>query len=108
MNMRLRPSRSAIRPPSIRNPPKVSVYEFTAHERSVREKWRWEPIEGSATFTIEASITTTNCVIARSASARFLARGESRSVVFGSLTDVMAIALRGTAGEAWVRGGAFG
>jgi len=59
----------------------------------VREKWRWVPIEGSATFTIDASITTTNCVIARSASARFFARGEWSSVVVGSLPDVITIAL---------------
>ena len=75
MNIRLRPSRSASRPPSSRKPPNVSVYAFTTHERSVRAKWRCVPIDGSATFTIEASITITNCVIASSSSARFFARG---------------------------------
>ena len=43
--------------------------------RSSREKCRWAPIDGSATLTIEASITITNCVIASSMSARFLDRG---------------------------------
>ena len=33
------------------------------------------PIDGSATFTIEASITITNCVIASRSRARFFARG---------------------------------
>ena len=33
------------------------------------------PMDGSATLTIEASITITNCVIASSISARFFARG---------------------------------
>jgi len=48
---------------------------LTTHERSVREKSRALPIDGSATFTIEASITTTNCVIASSSRARFFPRG---------------------------------
>ncbi len=82
MNMRLRPSRSASRPPSSRNPPKVSVYAFTTHERSSREKCRWAPIDGSATFTIDASITITNCVIASNSSARSLPRRELRSAAF--------------------------
>jgi hypothetical protein len=43
------------------------------------EKCRWVPIDGSATFTIEASMTTTNWVIARSISARFLPRCEVMS-----------------------------
>ena len=59
MNIRRRPTRSASRPPSSRQPPNVSVY-------------------GSATLTIDASITITNCVIASSASATFLACGVSR------------------------------
>ena len=75
MNIRLRPSRSAIRPPSNRKPPKVSAYALTTHERSVREKCSARPIDGSATLTIEASITTTNSVTASSSSARFFARG---------------------------------
>ena len=36
-------------------------------------------MDGSATFTIDASITTTNCVIAKSIRARFLPRCELRS-----------------------------
>src|SRR4051794_29920430 len=60
MKTRRRPSRSAMRPPSSRKPPKVSTYAFTTHGRLVREKSSARPIEGSATFTIEASRTTTN------------------------------------------------
>ena len=41
----------------------------------VREKCRCAPIDGSATLTIDASITITNCVIASSA-----ARGSSHVV----------------------------
>ena len=78
MNIRRRPTRSASRPPSSRQPPNVSVYAFTTHERSAREKLNPLPIDGSATLTIDASITITNCVIASSASATFLACGVSR------------------------------
>ena len=94
MNMRLRPSRSASRPPSSRKPPKVSVYAFTTHERSVRAKCSCLPIDGSATFTIEASITITNCVIASSSSAKFLARGVYSGGASGVLSDVMEADLR--------------
>ena len=75
MNMRRRPSRSATRPPSRRNPPKVSTYAFTTHDRSAGAKCRAAPIDGNATLTIEASITITNWVTASSTSARFSARG---------------------------------
>ena len=94
MNMRLRPSRSESRPPSSRKPPKVSVYAFTTHDRLVREKWSAAPIDGSATFTIDASITITNCTIASSSSARFLARGVYSGGVWGVLSDVMEADLR--------------
>ena len=53
MNMRLRPSRSAARPPSSRNPPKVSAYAVTTHCRSDSAKCSLAPIVGSATLTIE-------------------------------------------------------
>ncbi len=69
MNIRRLPSRSAIRPPSSRKPPKVSVYALTTHDRLSCEKSSAVPIEGSATLTIDASSTTTNCAAARSASA---------------------------------------
>ncbi len=52
----------------------------------MREKCRCLPIDGSATLTIDASITTMNCAIARSNSARFFARGvSSGSVRWGSV-----------------------
>ena len=46
MNTRLRPSRSAARPPSSRNPPKVSAYAVTTHCRSDCAKCRSRPIVG--------------------------------------------------------------
>jgi hypothetical protein len=53
---------------------------LTTQERLSREKCSAAPIEGSATLTIEASITITNCVIASSISARFFSRGVSRLI----------------------------
>jgi hypothetical protein len=38
-------------------------------------------MEGSATLTMAASSTTTNCVVASSASARYFARGVSAAVM---------------------------
>src|SRR4051812_32026554 len=70
MNTRLRPSRSAMRPPSSRKPPKTSTYAFTTHWRFDSLKCRSLPIDGSATFTIDASRTTTNCAAASRRSAR--------------------------------------
>ena len=55
MNMRLRPSRSAARPPSSKNPPKVSAYAVTTHCRSDSAKCSLTPIVGSATLTINRS-----------------------------------------------------
>ncbi len=55
------PSRSAERPPSIRNPAKVSVYALTTHCSPVVEKCRPLWIDGSATLTIEMSRMTMNC-----------------------------------------------
>jgi hypothetical protein len=60
MNISRRPIRSAMRPPRSRKPPKVRVYALTTHERLSCEKCSARPIEGSATFTIAASSTTTN------------------------------------------------
>jgi hypothetical protein len=74
MKIRRRPSRSARRPPSSRKPPKKRVYAFTTQDRSSWAKSRSRPMDGSATFTIEASRTTTNCAVASSASAMFLDR----------------------------------
>src|SRR6266545_1040237 len=70
--MRRRPSRSARRPPSSRNPPKVRVYAFTTQERSFWANSRSRPID--------ASSTTTNWAVASSARARFLARLVSAGV----------------------------
>src|SRR3954454_7032408 len=61
MKTRRLPSRSAMRPPSSRKPPKVSTYAFTTHGRLLSLKCSARPIVGSATLTIDASRTTTNC-----------------------------------------------
>src|SRR4051794_32143156 len=69
MNMRRRPTTSAIRPPRSRKPPNVSTYALTTHDRLSCEKLRAFPTDGSATLTIDASSTTTNWAAASSASA---------------------------------------
>src|SRR3954454_17533494 len=69
-NTRRRPSRSAMRPPSSRKPPNTRVYALTTQDRFSWEKWRSRPMDGSATLTIEASSTTTNCAAASRTSAR--------------------------------------
>jgi len=63
MKIRRRPSRSASRPPSSRKPPKVRTYPLTTQDRFSCEKSSASTIEGSATFTIEASSTTMNWVM---------------------------------------------
>ena len=51
MNTRLRPSRSAARPPSSSRPPDVSVYPFSTQDRPVAEKCKLLWMCGSAMFT---------------------------------------------------------
>ena len=70
MNMRLRPSRSAARPPSSRNPPKVSAYAVTTHCRSDSAKCSLAPIVGSATLTISMSTAVMKQATASSENAR--------------------------------------
>ena len=60
MKMRLRPNRSAARPPSSMKPAKVRVYALTTHWRPDPLKPRSFWIDGSATFTMETSRTTMN------------------------------------------------
>jgi len=55
MNIRRRPSTSAIRPPSSRKPPKVIAYAVTIHCRSSWAKCSLVPIVGRATLTISMS-----------------------------------------------------
>jgi hypothetical protein len=81
MKTRRRPSRSARRPPRSRKPPKVRVYALTTQDRSSWENSSARPIEGSATLTMDASRTMTNCVSARSASASHLVRPVEASVM---------------------------
>src|SRR4051794_3506544 len=81
MNTRRRPSRSAIRPPSSRKPPKVSTYAFTTQARFAWEKLSPLPIEGRATLTIDASRTTMNCAKQRRARAIQRRRSYSWAVV---------------------------
>src|SRR3954470_21148796 len=65
MNTRRLPNRSAARPPSRRKPPNAITYAFTTHGKFCSEKPRPLPMLGSATFTIDASKTTTNCATQR-------------------------------------------
>src|SRR3954454_12952742 len=76
MNIRRRPIRSAMRPPSSRKPPKVSVYALTTHDRLSWEKTRALRMDGRATLTMEASSTTTNCAAASRTSASQRRSGE--------------------------------
>src|SRR5262245_61059963 len=70
-NSRLLPSRSASRPPSKRNPPKMSVYAFKTQGRFCSENPRSVLIVGSATFTMVASRITMNWATATSARTAF-------------------------------------
>ena len=60
---RRRPSRSAARPPSSRQPPNVSTYALITHWRLSREKPRSLWIDGSATLTTVLSSTTMHCAV---------------------------------------------
>jgi hypothetical protein len=66
-----RPSRSASRPPSSRNPPKISVWAFSTHKRFCSEKPRSPLMVGNATFTTVASSTTMNRATATSVRTAF-------------------------------------
>src|ERR671935_3018828 len=70
IRMRRRPSTSAARPPSSKNPPNVSAYAVTTHWRLVSEKCRSRPIVGSETLTIVRSMTVMKNPTASSANAR--------------------------------------
>ena len=86
MKTRRRPSTSAVRPPSSRNPPKTSAYAEITHCRFDCETSRSSWIEGSATFTIAMSSTTMNWTAPRSASPNHFIRGEvTIRYPFGSL-----------------------
>ena len=61
MKMRRRPSRSAERPPSNRNPPKTRAYALMTHWRFSCENPRSIWMDDSATFTIAMSRMTMNC-----------------------------------------------
>ncbi len=63
MYTRRRPKMSAARPPSNRNPAKVSTYALTTHWALDGLKWRSRCMEGSATLTMETSRTTMNCAM---------------------------------------------
>ena len=57
---RREPTRSATRPPTMRNPPKANVYAVTTHCSPPGVKPRSRSIAGSALTTTVASSTTTN------------------------------------------------
>jgi hypothetical protein len=60
-SMRRRPKRSAILPPSSRNPPSMRPYAMMIHCRVLFPMPRSCWIEGRATFTTAISSTTMNC-----------------------------------------------
>jgi hypothetical protein len=60
MSILRRPSRSASRPPSSRNPPNASAYPLSTHCRPTGEKPRPRWIAGSAKVTIDPSMTTSS------------------------------------------------
>lgn len=64
MNVFLRPTRSAIRPPSSSSPPNASVYAVITHCRLASDIPRSRWADGRAMFTIVASSTTISCAIA--------------------------------------------
>src|SRR6266511_3398123 len=68
MKTRLRPSRSAARPPRRRKPPNAIAYAVITHCRFSREKSSERPIEGKATFTIETSRIVMKKAVATTAS----------------------------------------
>ena len=75
-NVRLRPSRSANRPPNNSKAPNGSAYAVTTHCRSASEKPRSCCAEGSAMFTTVPSSTTMSCAKPTKASA-FQRRGSA-------------------------------
>src|SRR3954471_15044400 len=79
-NTRLRPSRSAIRPPSSRKPANASVYAFTTHWRPAPLKPRSARIDGSATFTTDTSRITMNWATHASTTAAQRARDAAASL----------------------------
>ena len=59
-----RPNKSAALPPSSKNPPNVNTYAVRIHCKDASVKPSDSLIAGRATFTIELSSTTKNCVSA--------------------------------------------
>ena len=70
MNMRLRPMKSAMRPPMSSRPPNARVYAVSAHCRLAMEMCRARCAEGSAMVTTDASSTIINWAMAIMARAR--------------------------------------
>src|SRR6516164_2614391 len=70
IRIRRRPSRSAARPPSSKNPPNASAYAVTTHCKLVSEKCRSRPIVGNDTLTIVRSMIVMKYATANSANAR--------------------------------------
>ena len=70
MNIRLRPIKSAIRPPISNRPPNANVYAVRAHWRLASEMCRARWAEGRAIVTTEASRTIMSWAMAITPSAR--------------------------------------
>ena len=71
-----------MRPASSSSPPNAIRYPFTTHARLLCEKPRSSWIEGSATFTIVASIT----IISTPAQSTYSASQRLRSLVISAVT----------------------
>ncbi len=77
MNMRLRPNRSAARPPSISSPPNAIAYAVMIHCTASPGKPSSASMDGSATFTMLKSRTTMNAAVRMRASAAPCSRAGS-------------------------------
>src|ERR1700722_333832 len=96
VNTRLRPRRSAARPPSSKNPPKASAYAVTTHCRSDSAKCRLTPSAGSATLTMSRSTAVMKYARASSENARQRRASPgtaacARPVSFLGSTEVMGV-----------------
>jgi hypothetical protein len=78
---RRRPARSAVDPASTRKPASTRVYASTVHCRPETEVCRSRRIAGSATLTMEMSITTTAMLAQQIVSTRNRRRGPSSPAV---------------------------
>jgi hypothetical protein len=99
ISIRRRPSRSAKRPPSSRNPPKVNAYAVATHCRLVSLKCRSRPIVGSDTLTIVKSTVVMKYATASRAKARQRLLGGETALGSGCCGSSMTLLLVDVASE---------